>query len=366
MTPSESNNELHNKEPNNINFILSQDSTVFPKDVEFKENDGVSFITEILKNIIDNAVDKLEQKNFTKKGEIRKRKKFDLSLTQRKKIKISAKREKHNLKQVCNEKTCKRQCLKKINMLRRAEINAEFWKLNVNEQKNFILNSVAQQNTKRKTTDCFISRRCNTCFYFFLNAEGSKQNVCKVFFLGTLGYESKNDRVLRDALNKTNRKVTVKSNQQGKHSRMKFNRDLIIKHIELFRPTIAHYREHAPERRYLPSDINITMMYNHFRSTYPKIQFSYYLYREVVSSLKILFVKLGHEECWVCESFDLHSKLTSHKKDVLDGSCDECNKFAAHKKKYTSARNHYQKDSSTATDEQVIVSADLQKVISLI
>lgn len=87
----------------------------------------------------------------------------------------------------------------------------------------------------------------------------------KFFFLSTLGYEVKNDRVLRDALTKTNLNITAKPNQQGKTGKRKIDRDIIIRHIESFKPSIAHYRrEHAPNRRYLPSDINITMMYKDF------------------------------------------------------------------------------------------------------
>ncbi|KAK9722975.1 hypothetical protein QE152_g19405 [Popillia japonica] len=78
--------------------------------------------------------------------------------------------------------------------------------------------------------------------------------------------------------------------------------------------------------------------------------------------MKISFVKLGHEECWLCESFDLHSKATSHKKELPEDNCEECSKFAAHQIKYISARKQYQEDSSLkTTDGPVVVSADLQK-----
>lgn len=339
-------------------IILSQGST----SGFLQENDCIIFITEILYNIIVNAVDKSEAKRFTKKGEIRKRKQHDLSQAERKRLKLNLKQEKHKVKEPC---VCKRTCKKIVNKMRQEEINTAFWKLNANEQKNFILNSTSQSSKKRKTTDQLISRRSNTNFYFLKDSEGCKQNVCKVFFLGTLGYEAKNDRVLRDALSKTNSGVTARPSEQGKKGKTKIDRDIIMEHIESFRPTIAHYRrEHAPERRYLPTDVNITLMYQDFKTKYPNCQFSYYLYREVVSSMKISFAKLGHEQCWVCESFDLHSKLSSHKKDdVLDSNCEECSKFVVHKKKYTSARKHYQADSSTATNEPVVVSADLQKVI---
>lgn len=82
--------------------------------------------------------------------------------------------------------------------------------------------------------------------------------------------------------------------------------------------------------------------------------------------MNISFVKLGHEECWVCESFDLHTKVSSHKKDTLDGTCNECLKFGSHQVKYIAARKEYQTDSCIKKDiegDSLIVSADLQKVI---
>ncbi|KAK9751726.1 hypothetical protein QE152_g4795 [Popillia japonica] len=60
----------------------------------------------------------------------------------------------------------------------------------------------------------------------------------------------------------------------------------------------------------------------------------FYSIGEVVSNMKISFVKLGHEECWLCEWFDLHSKATSHKKELPEDNCDECSKFAASNKIY--------------------------------
>jgi len=52
--------------------------------------------------------------------------------------------------------------------------------------------------------------------------------------------------------------------------------DLVNTYIELFHPTISHYRrEHAPIVRYLPSDINITLMHAYFIEKYPNVQISY-------------------------------------------------------------------------------------------
>lgn len=142
------------------------------------------------------------------------------------------------------------------------------------------------------------------------------------------------------------------------------DREVIKQHIESFKPQISHYRrEHAPLKRYLPSDITIQFMYNHFLKKYPNIKFSYYLYREEVAKQNISFTKLGNEECWSCEIFSQHEKTTSHRKTDPDSNCDDCNLWTQHRKKYRRAREEYQNDGHTNSQEKTLtVTADLQKV----
>ena len=43
-------------------------------------------------------------------------------------------------------------------------------------------------------------------------------------------------------------------------------KDLISSHISKFNPCISHYRrKHAPNRLYLPSELNIKVMYDYFK-----------------------------------------------------------------------------------------------------
>lgn len=80
--------------------------------------------------------------------------------------------------------------------------------------------------------------------------------------------------------------------------------------------------------------------------------------------MNISFTKLGHEECEICEVFDLHNP--NHVKERRDPDCDTCNNYANHKEKYTKARKQYDSDAKKALrEEDVYVSADLQKIIML-
>lgn len=186
------------------------------------------------------------------------------------------------------------------------------------------------------------------------------------FFLAILGYQLHNDRIIRDVLNKADPKdLIVKSLKRGHPSKKKLDRKPIIDHINSFHPSISHYRrEHAPNRKYLPSDINIKLMHKDFVNKYPGMNVSYELYRQQVSEMNISFAVLGHEECWQCETFELHSKISKHEKKNIQVDCEDCQKWKLHYEQAIEARKEYIIDASSirAGTESLCFSADLQKV----
>jgi hypothetical protein len=105
----------------------------------------------------------------------------------------------------------------------------------------------------------------------------------------------------------------------GNQNANKVDWKLIIDHINSFKPTISHYkRDHGPDTRYLLSDITIKLLYLDFLQKNPTMHFSYnLLYKEVVTQQNTSLAKLGTEECWCCEEFNIHEKSTGHKKDSL-------------------------------------------------
>ncbi|KAL4148233.1 hypothetical protein QTP88_002514 [Uroleucon formosanum] len=133
-------------------------------------------------------------------------------------------------------------------------------------------------------------------------------------------------------------------------------------HIESFNPTISHYRrEHAPNVRYLPSDVTISLMHQHFIEKFPESDrnyISYEYYRCKVKEKNISFAQLGHEECELCESFNFHE----HKSKILP-ECDVCTIYTTHINKTKKARDLYKKQANTEFDEKnIFLSVDLQKV----
>lgn len=77
-----------------------------------------------------------------------------------------------------------------------------------------------------------------------------------------------------------------------------------------FNPSVSHYRrEHAPNRKYLPSDLSEKYMFEQYQKSHePELQVSYAYYCRVLKRLNIALVKLGNEQCEKCEIGKQHKK----------------------------------------------------------
>ncbi|KAG5875801.1 hypothetical protein JTB14_016817 [Gonioctena quinquepunctata] len=210
------------------------------------------------------------EKGFTKSGNPRKRRKIDEYLKQETIIRKREKLLKNHL--VLPGCKCKQMCFNNIADDQRQILNTNFWRLSTKERKAFILNTCSQLEVERRTTESV--RKQNTFKYKLKTTNGQKVEVSKK----KIDYDSVDDR------------------------------------IESFQPFISHYRrEHAPNRRYLPSDISISVMFEKFKSQYPEMKVSYEAYRSRIEAKNISFASLGHEECEQCGEFNLHD----HQKQYL-------------------------------------------------
>ncbi|KAG5861482.1 hypothetical protein JTB14_024714 [Gonioctena quinquepunctata] len=259
----------------------------------------------------------------------------------------------------CTNK-CIRKCKDKITENRRQQINDEFWKMSWSEQRIFIVGQCQRQIPKKHIEN---SSTANTYFYYLKNEEGTSAQVCKPFFLTTLGFKYNNDTVLQNALkNSQNHLLSTKRDMRGrKPSTSKLDHKKIIIHIGSFNPSISHYRrEHAPDRRYLPEDINIKFMWNDYNNKNKNDQCSYDVYRNVLKNMNISFTKLGHEQCETCGIFSFHE----HSEDIQP-NCEKCEEQTGHLEKVKKARAAYQKDKFQKDKKIMCYSVDLQKVIML-
>lgn len=303
---------------------------------------------------------------YTKRGTIRKRRP-KVSRKERSRNKIQKLSESHPVLEGCDKLKCRLKCNQNFSHLQRTQVNNEYWKMDWFRQRSYILSQCSREDVKRRTLKTEDSQRNMTVKYYIHNESGEKTAVCKIFFLTTLGYNKKNDGVIFRALSTSNRNSTTPvQDRRGRHpSTKKVDRNSIEQHVESFHPTVSHYRrEHAPNVRYLPSDVSLSFMYKDYCDKNPNIPISYDLYRKVVKEMHIHFTKLGHEECEKCECFNLHNP--EHKQDSLNLECDICNSWSDHINKAKMSRDFYRQYADSDLDvDTICVSVDLQKVIML-
>ena len=267
--------------------------------------------------------------------------------------------------------SCKRGCVEKIDSNQRTKIWQDYQTLTYNQKRQMIFRHVSRIPTQRHSKGEHESRRDNTFLYKLTNANGIEQQVCKSFFLNTLGYNIKNDRLISTVMKTTApADLTSTPDMRGRQPcAKKINMDPIKEHISSFKPSTSHYRrEHAPYRKYLPSDITSAFMHSDFREKHPDVKCGLETYRKCIRDMNISFTKLGEEECEICKRHNLHVNPsgTAEKDAVVHINCPECENWTKHKTRADVGREKYQEDSNRDWPVDCVAkSADLQKVIML-
>lgn len=355
-----------NSDSSKLDFSFDLSSTI---DVSIQQHDKPIETTQVVPD--NNNISQEEVHVITKNKPTPKRKRYECSVQERKRLKFEDLRKKHTVQPPCEN--CKRKCLTKIDEHRRSTINNLFWSIEgYEDRRRYIFNCCERFDVKKRTVDVSNEselRRNKTVRYFLTDQNDKKHEVCKTFFLTTFGFHKKNDKFLNTILSAEKGSITPSCSKRGRHPSVnKGPNEEIILHIESFNPEVAHYRrEHAPNKRYLPSDLNIVLMHNNFVDKNPQFKnsVSYDLYRKLVRERKISFARLGNEECEVCEEFKLHE----HNESNLDDECEICSKWKIHIKLAKDSRELYRKYAENETERtensELCVSADLEKVIML-
>lgn len=315
----------------------------------------------------DDRLNEASKQTLTKKGTIRKRKIIEESLTERKEKKRISMIEKLSLKEPCKP-TCKKLCSLKISTEQRQVINSIYSAEDATGKGKFIKNNVTVTDAaSRKCLKKEPKRKLTFNYFFTVNGIKNPVQVCKTFFLATLGYNPKNDGKFFRVLH-LDEEDDLKD-KRGRHDRsaMTKDKDLISKHIKTYNPAISHYRrEYAPHRLYLPSDITIAMMHRNFNKSHPESECSYEVYRRVIKSLNISFAALGNEECELCAVYTIHECLFNK---APNATCATCINNVEHRKRYLASRKAYKLDKKNVEEDKdndtIYVCVDLQKVVML-
>lgn len=195
-------------------------------------------------------------------------KKTSLRLQQKNEAREIRKR-KHWVKDGCSEK-CTRKCNFKLDREARIRLNAAYWNMSWAEQRAYVRESYTVVVPKRK----LISPKRNPRRIFLLeNSDHIKVEVCKVFFLTTLGYRQTNDCILYGANDLIDKR--------GKHMKTpKKDRNIITQHIKSFNVLAPNSTSRNARQRSLPCDLSVSKMHKHYCNMHPDKPVSYELYRQ--------------------------------------------------------------------------------------
>lgn len=230
-----------------------------------------------------------------------------------KKLKIQS----HEAGAACN---CRFKCFEKVGLTLeiRDTILRQFNLLKTTDEQNSYLCGLISITPVKKRRPKIPSEssksRDVSCKYKVRSAENDvvfEWEVCRKAFKSIHGIKEKKIEYLINELKKTG---CSPKDQRGKHSNRPHKitdktTDIIKKHINSFNGRGAHYSLRDTSKKYLPDDLNISVMHKMFKTKYPDIKCSYESYRAIMqSNFNISFGYPRTDTCSFCD--ETHVKLS--------------------------------------------------------
>ena len=363
QSPQVSNNENRD---NVMNFD-SDDSVADRNYVPESEEEIDESENDVDDNIIKGKKRKSHPDNWKKS--IYKRKVLGGKERQTKKGTIKEKR----LGSPCTE-SCKLKCSEKISVNQRNLIHTEFWNQNKNIdiKRQFVaamvqcipVSRIRETNGKRS------GRREFTRIYAF-DVNKVRITVCQKFFLSTLNIS---ETFVTTALRKKADGGLTTQDQRGRHESVNkiadFIKQGVREHINKFPLVESHYSRERSSKKYLGNDLNISRMYELYRSecmennTPDENIAKSWLYSEIFNTEFNLCFKLPYND--TCDECDRLMLAKTQADGGVDGTPNIDNSLQQH---LAEAGNRYalkREDKEKAVQSQgkiKMVTVDLQKCL---
>ena len=242
-------------------------------------------------------------------------------------------------------------------------INRSFWDLTFPERKLWLDSHIYIAPVRNRANAEVEQYKRSHSLSYLLPLATSKEPVCKVMFLATLGL--KTDGIITEFIKRKKAgtvEAMIKDNRGKKPPKTKTEKELIRQHIMSYRPQVSHYKlKNAPNKRYLEPHLTITSMWEDYKSKHGDI--SYIVYQRVVKSENIGFGKPAQNDCDVCAKYQAQCK--AHDELHIVDDCADCEAGKEHDRKYRAARAYYSQDRDGDMQNTAIYTADMQKVILL-
>ena len=99
----------------------------------------------------------------------------------------------------------------------RLNINKHFWSLGYSGRKSFILERVNRHTVQRRSISREVNKKNASLKYAFRRPDGSVLEVCKTFFLGTLGMAPNNHTIITKTFKKIKSDQPTHIDGRGQH-----------------------------------------------------------------------------------------------------------------------------------------------------
>ncbi|CAG9782066.1 unnamed protein product [Diatraea saccharalis] len=268
-----------------------------------------------------------------------------------------------SIRDSCN---CKKKCCEKFNEESRKAIFESYWRIGDHEgQWQYILRYIIVNNIKRMQ----IERKANRLqtITYFLPLNGSKEQVCKSFFLNTL---SISERSVYTAIEKSKNDENIKDKRGTHHNRPRkmniWTEHSILTHIKLFPVVESHYTRKQSKRLYLSENLNVSKMYrlynewfSNYKTDYPDTTEATKRQYETIFNTRFnySFFKPNKDRCAACA---LYEEAEEERKVTLEET------YRAHLKNKEKVREIKNNEKSTSDPKVTTVATfDLEKVLNI-
>nr|XP_021195092.2 uncharacterized protein LOC110379657 [Helicoverpa armigera]XP_049693220.1 uncharacterized protein LOC110379657 [Helicoverpa armigera] len=199
--------------------VESDNEATDHEETESEETEGVESQVEESSTETNEVVIPENDKGLTKKGLPRKRHKYDKTIGNRR-IRLYKDKadQKLAMKPPCNGK-CRRQCTTKISEEMRKQIHDCYVSFDSESRGMFIKELVEPQEVKKRKTK-FRCKSRDVAYSYHFQVGDERIQVCKTFFLTTLGYKRRNDTHVYLTLKK---EIDDLQEKRGKYLRKKKN-----------------------------------------------------------------------------------------------------------------------------------------------
>lgn len=239
-----------------------------------------------------------------------------------------------------------------------------FWAFDYNRQKDFIVKSVKIIPPARRFVKAS-KPRSESRQYFLQNSKGEFR-VCSSFFQATLC-------ISNGPINKALSAITTSGTFGGLDKRGRkpppnkiqpIEMDFVKEHINSFPTVESHYTRKNSEKKYLPSDLNISSMYRLYKEWCESKNInivSIHQYRKIFcTEFNYSFFVPKKDQCMLCSKYNL-----AKKENRLGEDLEEC--YNAHMERKTVCQEAKSKDKQRAELDSNFqtFTFDLQKVMQL-